>query len=198
MGNETLFRIVQGSIIVVFVLHRGYYNRKYPVTEGDTLEAQSSSSLTRLAGILTIPALLGLVVYLLNPRWMAWSRIAAPTWVRWAGVLLAVLGLVVLQWSHWALGDNWSDQPRIKASQTLTTDGPYRWVRHPIYTAFLLILGSTLLITANWFIGVPWFIATGIGVRERIAFEEAKLRSQFGEAYDLYARQTGSLLPRIY
>jgi protein-S-isoprenylcysteine O-methyltransferase Ste14 len=197
MENESIYRIIQGVIILVFVLHRAYYNRKYPPSEEDTLEAQSPSFLTPLAEILMIPALLGLVAYLINPIWMGWSTFAAPLWARWVGVVLSVRGFGLLQWSHWALGRNWSDQPRIKGSQTLTTSGPYQWVRHPIYTSFLLILGSTLLITMNWFIGMLWLTATGIDVRERIAFEEERLRSQFGDAYGDYAKQTGRLLPRI-
>jgi protein-S-isoprenylcysteine O-methyltransferase Ste14 len=108
------------------------------------------------------------------------------------------LGFGLLQWSHSALGKNWSDQPRILAGQKLISEGPYRWVRHPIYTAFLMILGSTLLITANWFIGGMWILNTGIDIRARIQFEEARLLVHFGQAYREYSARTGALLPRIF
>jgi protein-S-isoprenylcysteine O-methyltransferase Ste14 len=75
--------------------------------------------------------------------------------------------------------------------------GPYRWIRHPIYTSFLLILGSTLLITANWFIGSLWLAVTALDVRSRIKFEEGRLEARFGATYDSYRRSTGSLLPRL-
>ena len=113
------------------------------------------------------------------------------------GMLVAVAGFVLLQWSHRALGRNWSDQPRITQSQTLTIGGPYRWVRHPIYTSFLMILGSPLLITANWFIGLTWILVTVIDIRGRIDFEEAKLQERFGENYEVYKQSTGSLIPRL-
>ena len=60
-----------------------------------------------------------------------------------------------------------------------------------------MILGSSLLITANWFIGLTWIIVTVIDIRSRIDFEEAKLQERFGENYESYKQSTGSLLPRF-
>ncbi len=60
-----------------------------------------------------------------------------------------------------------------------------------------MILGSSLLISANWFIGSIWLAMTSIDIRSRIDFEEAKLLTRFGETYDSYKRETGGLLPRL-
>lgn len=197
-GDEDTFRIVQTFIMIAFVLHRAYYTRKYPPAEGETLEEQTPTALSRLANLLFLPGLLGLFVYLINPAWMAWSALPLPVWARWLGVLLAAEGFGLLQGSHRALGRNWSDQPRVTAAQTLTTSGPYRWIRHPIYTAFLLILGSALLITTNWFAGLFLVAGTALDIRERVVFEDAHLRARFGEPYADYFRRTGSLLPRFW
>ena len=197
MTSEGLLRIVQALVFVAFVLHRAYYNRKYPPAEKETVEEQARGGPGRIAHLLALPALVSLALFLIYPKWMAWSAIPLANWIRWAGVLVAVLGFALLQWSHQALGQNWSDQPRITLTQSLVTSGPYRWIRHPIYTSFLMILGSSLLISSNWFIGSIWLAMTAIDIRSRIDFEEAKLLTRFGETYDSYKRETGGLLPRL-
>ncbi|RPI28548.1 MAG: isoprenylcysteine carboxylmethyltransferase family protein [Chloroflexota bacterium] len=197
MTSELTFRIIQALIIIVFIAHRGYYTRKYPSLEEETLEKQESSLSTRAANLLSAAALLALLVYLVNPRWLAWSAWPAADWMRWLGVIVALVGFALLQWSHAALGRNWSDQPRITATQKLVDHGPYRWIRHPIYTAFILILGSTILITANWLVGGLWILVTLADIRSRIRFEETRMLNRFGDEYQAYRQRTGSLFPRL-
>jgi len=128
---------------------------------------------------------------------MSWAALPLPTWLRWIGVGIAILGFTLLQWSQNTLGKNWSDAPRMLNDQRLVSDGPYRWVRHPIYTAFLLILGSMLFITANWLIGLMWIGATSIEVISRARFEEGLMLDGFGDQYRVYMQETGRFLPRL-
>jgi protein-S-isoprenylcysteine O-methyltransferase Ste14 len=81
--------------------------------------------------------------------------------------------------------------------QTLITSGPYQWIRHPIYTAFVLILGSTLLISANGLIGLAWLGMTALEILSRIRFEESLMLEYFGDQYRDYMKKTGQLLPRL-
>jgi protein-S-isoprenylcysteine O-methyltransferase Ste14 len=81
--------------------------------------------------------------------------------------------------------------------QALITSGPYHFIRHPIYTAFLLILGSTLLISANWMIGTAWIGMTVLEITSRIGFEESLMLEYFGDQYREYMKRTGQLLPRL-
>jgi protein-S-isoprenylcysteine O-methyltransferase Ste14 len=110
---------------------------------------------------------------------------------------LAVLGFSLLQWAQNTLGKNWSDTPRMMEAQKLITSGPYRFIRHPIYTAFLLILGSALFISANWFIGLTWLGMTVLEVASRISFEETLMLEYFGDQYRVYSKSTGRLVPRL-
>jgi len=197
MAPDAVFRLLQALILVGFVANRAYYNRKLPAPEQDTLEKQDQGGLGRLAELLALPALLGTAAYVANPAWMEWSAVNWPAWVRWIGVGLALAGFALLRWSHQALGRNWSDRPRITRRQQLVTEGPYRRIRHPIYTAFLLILGSSLFVSANWFIGALWIAMTGLDVRSRIAFEEDRMLARFGDEYRVYKARTGGLFPRI-
>ena len=78
--------------------------------------------------------------------------------------------------------------------QKFVSDGPYRRIRHPIYMAFLMILGSTLFISANWFIGLAWIGMTA----SRIRFEEEIMVERFGDEYLEYMRGTGGLFSRLF
>jgi protein-S-isoprenylcysteine O-methyltransferase Ste14 len=128
---------------------------------------------------------------------VAWAAIPFLAWVRWLVVVVALAGFLLLEWSQRSLGHNWSDQPRITQTQSLAQTGPYRWIRHPIYSAFLLIPGSTLLIAANWLVGGLWIVAVTLDIIARMRYEEAAMVRQFGEEYRNYQKHTGRLLPRL-
>lgn len=197
MNSEILFRVIQALILVGFIAHRAYYTRKYPPREGDTLEKQVPGLKSRTADLLAVLGLLATMVYLIAPRWIAWASLPLPVWLRWVGVLLTLLGFGLLQWSQNALGQNWSDQPRLLKDQEFITTGPYRWIRHPIYAAFLVILGSTLLITANWLVGGLWILSSALDISARISFEESRILAQFDAGYRDYCSRTGALFPRL-
>jgi protein-S-isoprenylcysteine O-methyltransferase Ste14 len=96
-----------------------------------------------------------------------------------------------------SLGRYWSDTPVQLKEHGFVTAGPYRWMRHPIYTGFLFILSAPLLITANWLVGLSWILATFIDVNARINAEERMLEEQFGTAFNAHKAQTGRLLPKL-
>lgn len=136
-------------------------------------------------------------IYILFPELLAWATISLPLALRIIGALLGVMALLWFLWIHRYLGSNLSVRLRIKDSQTLITDGPYRWMRHPMYTAFYLLHLATFLLTANWFIGVSWTVGLTIIIALRVRREEAMMISRFGEQYRLYMQQTGRFLPAI-
>ena len=197
MESELPFRIILPLLFMTFIVHRGYYSRRYRPSEAETVEKRAAGTASRIANLLSIAALLSSVAYVAFPMLVGWASLALPSWVRWTGLGVAASGFALLQWSHAALGRNWSDQPRILKDQELVKDGPYRRVRHPIYAAFLLILGSTLLFTSNWLVGGLWLLVTSIDIRDRIAYEEEAMLARFGEEYRSYMRNTGGLVPRI-
>lgn len=115
-----------------------------------------------------------------------------------AGISIALLGFALLQWAQNTLGRNWSDTPRMMKDQALITSGPYQFIRHPIYTAFLLIMSSTLLISANWLIGLSWIGMTALEIASRIGFEESLMLEYFGDRYREYMKRTGRLSPLLF
>jgi len=136
-------------------------------------------------------------VYILFPELLAWAKISLPLALRIIGALLGVMALLWFLWIHRYLGSNLSVSLRIKDSQTLITDGPYRWIRHPMYTAFYLLHLATFLLTANWFIGVSWTVGLTIIIALRVRREEAMMINRFGDQYRLYMQQTGRFFPAI-
>ena len=197
MEADTLFRILLPAILLAFIIHRGYYTNRYAESKTDTLKKREENWASRISGLLGLIGLFAFLIYLIFPAWIGWASVRLPEWARWAGVCLALAGFALLQWAQNTLGKNWSDTPRMIKEQALVTSGPYRWIRHPIYTAFLLILGSTLLISANWLVGWAWLGMTALEIASRISFEESLMVEYFGDQYHTYSSRTGRLLPRL-
>ncbi len=138
----------------------------------------------------------GLITYMINPKWMAWSSVALPAWMRWIGVGLGAAAGVLLIYTFHTLGKNLTDTVVTRKVHTLVTHGPYRWVRHPFYVSGALAVLANALAAANWFLfltGAP--VLTLLAIRTRI--EEAKLIERFGDAYRSYMERTGRFFPRI-
>lgn len=196
MPEPNLFRVLAVAILVSFVAPRGYYSRRQPPVEHETVARMGRSTASTIAGPLSVTARLATLVYVTFPSRLAWASAPFPTWLRWFGVLTCLGGFVLLEWSHRSLGRNWSDQPRLTATQHLITSGPYRWARRPISSAFLMVLGSLLLITANWCVGLVWIASVALESVVRIRYEERVMAERFGESYREYRRHTGSQLPQ--
>jgi protein-S-isoprenylcysteine O-methyltransferase Ste14 len=112
--------------------------------------------------------------------------------------LAAALGLASLgfwTWTQVALGKQWSPQLQLRKEHQLITTGPYRRIRHPLYTAMLGYAAGLALLTANWvFVGllvvmIAWLPA-------RVSREEQMMIEKFGDEYKAYMRSTGRFFPR--
>ena len=84
----------------------------------------------------------------------------------------------------------------IKVDHRLIRSGPYRFVRHPIYTAMLGMFAGTAVVSGQLHAAAGLAMA-GFAYWRKIRLEEANLRKAFGPAYDAYRRATGSLVPRL-
>ena len=104
--------------------------------------------------------------------------------------------MALLVWVHRALGRNFSGTLALRPDHTLVVDGPYRWVRHPMYGCFVLLMLALLLLTANGVIGGLGFGAVGALLVLRTWREEAQLAERFGADYEAYRARTGALFPQ--
>ena len=136
------------------------------------------------------------LVYLINPRWMAWSSLPLPAWARWAGAVLMAICLPLLYWLFSSLGKNVTPTVAIRREHTLVQHGPYHWVRHPLYSvAGMMFLGLSLL-AANWFIALSLLAGAPI-LAARTRVEEARLIDRFGDEYRRYMQTTGRYFPHL-
>jgi protein-S-isoprenylcysteine O-methyltransferase Ste14 len=112
-------------------------------------------------------------------------------------VALIVAGLAWTVWARNTLGDNWSGRVTVKSGHELVRSGPYRWIRHPIYTgALLALLGSALAsVKVSAFLGLT--VAIGALVY-KLRIEERWMLGRFGETYRAYQRASWALVPFIY
>ncbi len=194
MRNEAVFRVILGAMGAVGTVIRLYYMRK--VSQAGQKISRKQEERLRIALIASCNALgwIGGLVYLIAPQRMRWATLPLPTWSRWVGVGLGAVAGPLLLWTHQSLGKNWSATVEIREEQTLVTSGPYRWVRHPMYTAFFVSGLATLLVSANWVIGGGW-LGQGIVAASRVGDEEALMIEEFGDQYRAYIRRTGRFLP---
>jgi protein-S-isoprenylcysteine O-methyltransferase Ste14 len=197
MEMETVFRVIVPGLLIAFAVHRGYYVKTHSKPEEETLKKREEGLLSRMAGLLGVIGWLSVVAYAIHPGWITFANLPFPIVLRWLGVGMAILGFALLQWAQITLGKSWSDTPRMMKEQALVTRGPYRVIRHPIYTAFLAILGSLLFISSNWLIGLCWIGMTSLEILSRIQYEETIMSEYFGEQYRDYMKKTGRLLPRL-
>ncbi len=120
-----------------------------------------------------------------------------PDWLRWLGAGLLAGGIWLLAAAHHHLGKSFHSFVVSKEGQQLVTSGPYRWVRHPIYSAYLLsYLGGGLLASNLVLTFVP-LIFFSLMIIERIPREEELMRREFGEDYHQLEKHTGRLLPKL-
>src|SRR5687767_4676255 len=112
METATIFRIILPVLILSFATHRGYYIRKHG-EEKNTLKKREEGWVSRIAGLLGIIGFAAIVIYSVKPNWLSWASLSLPLWLRWLGVVMALLGFALLQWAQDTLGKNWSDTPRI-------------------------------------------------------------------------------------
>ncbi len=86
----------------------------------------------------------------------------------------------------------------VLADHQLIAAGPYRWIRHPLYTAFLMMSAGVALFLLNALLAVLFLVAYVIA-RRRALLEEDLLASEggFGVAYRTYMERTGRFLPRL-
>jgi protein-S-isoprenylcysteine O-methyltransferase Ste14 len=112
------------------------------------------------------------------------------------GLALAILGAVLAIFSRALLGRNWSATVQLKQDHQLITSGPYRFVRHPIYTGLLLLFLGNAIMVGDWR-GLLAVAIVFASFWRKFRLEERWLAEHFGEAYRLYQARTKALIPAL-
>jgi protein-S-isoprenylcysteine O-methyltransferase Ste14 len=194
LSNEMPFRIASALLLAMWSGVRWYFQKGLKGSEWITVKHERREKLFfYLTGLFWwIPILL----YILSP-WIDFAHLRMPAWLRWVGGTLLFLGDAGFFWAHRILGENWSGVLEIRKGHALVTKGPYRFVRHPMYTAFFLIGIGVSLLSANWLVAVSYLGPCAGIYLVRVPSEEEMMLEQFGDAYREYMQRTGRLIPRL-
>jgi protein-S-isoprenylcysteine O-methyltransferase Ste14 len=195
--NENIFRILAALILFTGVGISSYFRRKADQESGEkisrSVDGSAMMTMIRIGGL---ALWLSPLVYLINPHWMAWSKIGLPEWVRWLGVAIGILCVLGIYWLFSSIGSGITPTSATRKQHTLVTSGPYRWVRHPLYTVGASMFIAFGMVADNWFIaglGVLTFILMAV----RTPKEEANLIEKFGDEYREYMKRTGRFFPKL-
>jgi protein-S-isoprenylcysteine O-methyltransferase Ste14 len=115
-----------------------------------------------------------------------------------AGTLVFALSLLLFYRTHRDLGRFWSVTLEIRQTHELVTTGVYRYVRHPMYSAFFLWAIAQALLLPNWIAGPAGLAGFGTLFAFRVAREERMMAATFGEAYQAYAARTRRVVPGVF
>jgi protein-S-isoprenylcysteine O-methyltransferase Ste14 len=122
-----------------------------------------------------------------------------------AGISFSVVVFALAAGSVWLtaaavrrLGKQWAYAVRLVQDHKLITDGPYAYVRNPIYTGMLGMLIATGLAMEHWMMLLPAIVVFMIGLMIRVRSEEKLLREAFGQEFDDYAKRVPAVIPGIY
>jgi protein-S-isoprenylcysteine O-methyltransferase Ste14 len=127
-----------------------------------------------------------------------WIASSMPLFVNLSGVLISTVAIILGLAARFYLGRSYSPRSNRLYGSSLVREGPYRWIRHPLYAAAIL-----------WIVGWPLIIASFVGsiltigfvlpaVFNRIRSEESELLQFYGVAYRVYCERTWRLFPFIF
>jgi protein-S-isoprenylcysteine O-methyltransferase Ste14 len=195
--NENIFRIIAAVILITGMSISGYFRSKADRDSGEKLSRKVDGTpmmnAIRIGGLILW---LSPFVYLINPNWMAWSKIGLTESIRWAGVIVGVLCVFGIYWLFSSIGTGITPVSATRKEHKLVTNGIYRYIRHPLYTFGSSFIMSFGVMADNWFIamfGILAFILMAI----RTPKEEANLIEKFGDEYREYMKRTGRFLPKF-
>jgi protein-S-isoprenylcysteine O-methyltransferase len=135
--------------------------------------------------------------YPAHPDWFNQSALTVTQPLAFAALGIVLCGVAFAIWARLTLGENWSAAPSIQQDHALILRGPYRIVRHPIYTGILIaLLGSALQrgLIRN-FLGV---LVCGVSLWLKIEVEEQFMLQRFGNDYLRYRREVSTLVPFLF
>ena len=194
---ETIFHTIFSiSFLAMFVI-RTYYSRKARHSR-ENVERRESRRNMAVRAIFGLGYIGALFIYFFAPHLFDWAAISLPSWLRWIGVFITFVSLALLWWVQWALDVQFDTTLHTQSEHKLITHGPYRRVRHPMYTALFLMGFGWFLLSANWAIGIPLMVGIVLVVLSRIQNEETMLIEIFGDEYRECMQNTSRFFPSIF
>ncbi len=196
--NETIFRVLAALTFFTGLGISANFRNKDDRDSGEKVSLKDEGRAVMLAlrtgGLVLWLSILG---YLIYPPLLAWSKVGLPAWSRWLGVGLGFLSTGLIYWMFSSIGSGITPTVTTRTEHQLVTSGPYRWIRHPLYTFGTLFFLSFALIIDSWFMGLMAIFAFVL-LSIRLPQEEGFLIEKFGDQYRDYIKTTGKYLPKLW
>jgi protein-S-isoprenylcysteine O-methyltransferase Ste14 len=197
MTPEIIFRLVMVLAFITMFAIRIYFQSRV-LHENREIKIQEKGVSLVFGSIAALTTLVFGAEYIFFPGTFAFTYyLRYPDWLRWAGVLLLAAGIWLLGYAHYHLDRSFYSLVATKNEQRLVASGPYRWIRHPIYTAYLLNYLAGGLVASNLVLTFVPLLFFSLMIFDRIPREEALMREQFGQEYLDLEKRTGRLIPRL-
>jgi protein-S-isoprenylcysteine O-methyltransferase Ste14 len=185
--------VVLAGTVVMIVIRAPHGRRSRSVKVAKSRKTPLESGLLVLAWVVLFVPL----IWIASPAfWFAEYTLHTGPLV--AGVMCLVIGLWLFQRSHADLGTNWSITLEVREEHRLITQGVYRRIRHPMYSALVLYAVGQTLVIPNWVAGPSNLIAFAVLLALRVRAEERMMVEQFGDEYAAYTARTKRLIPRVW
>ncbi len=167
--------------------------------------ARGASSAVRsesiLSGLLSrVPLLLAALLLVSKTGeigWLATRLLPHSPAVGWTGAAIVLAGVALAILARLFLGRNWSGIVTVKRDHELILRGPYRFVRHPIYSGILLALLGTA-VAVGQVRGLIALAFAALGLRWKSLKEEQFMEEEFGDAYRSYKQRVKALIPLVW
>jgi len=198
MTQDLFLRLAAAAVLVsglaISIVYRARADR-----EGGALPETPPSDQPSVAFRLVASLLIWgtLVATLAIPGRLGFLVLPLPLGLRWLGLGLGAAAVLLVLWVMRSIGSNVSPSSAAREGASLVTHGPYRFVRHPLYTVgVLMLLGLALAAQSLALLIVLASIA--LWLPRRVGHEERHLIAAHGDAYRDYIRTTGRFLPRLW
>ena len=196
MNIESIMRIIAFVLVVTAFSISGYFRRKADKDDRPMDFGAENKWHLRLRNFGALIFYLSMLAYLVYPPLIAWANLDWPMGLRWSGLALMFALLPMLYWMFSSLGRNITPTVKTRKDHRLVDHGPYRYIRHPLYTfGFLFFLGFCLL-AGNWLMMIGAVLGI-FGLSLRTPLEEEMLIKQFGNQYRDYISRTGRYFPKL-
>jgi protein-S-isoprenylcysteine O-methyltransferase Ste14 len=195
MMSDLIFRLCIAALLVTKTAIR-FWHRRMITLYRPILDESLAITALRIALIGTRTLILA--IYIITPDWIDWGHMNISTTWRSLGVFIGLLSIVLQAWTYMSLNSGFIGKDHRTMQHVLVMRGPYRLIRHPMYTGLYLFAIGAMMVSSNWFVGVTWLVGITIFVMFRMHREEEKLAQDFGERYSLYRKKTAAFVPYLF
>lgn len=190
-------RIFRWLLVIVYITYSiiKINVQKLKKFNGNSIEIDISKYDIVLLNSFILIEVVVIFFFVFFPQYFLWAKAPFSITLRIIGFSLCSIALVLFHWIHKHLGVYFFNSLKLKKNHKLIVSGPYKYVRHPLYSTYYIFNTGIFLISSNYFIGILWLVCLTILVTYRFRKEEEMLQLKFGEEYLKYHQITPAFIP---